>query len=70
VIPFSLARAAEIELAIFDPRGRRVAALAGGWWPAGDHAVTWTAATRPAGTYLVRLTAGGQSATRKCALIK
>ncbi len=59
-VPFALERPAGIELAVFDLRGRRLATLAEGSWPAGWHAATWDGrdqSGRPAasGTYLARL---------------
>jgi len=40
-VEFSLARPAGIEIDVVDVRGRRVASLARGPWPAGSHAVEW-----------------------------
>jgi hypothetical protein len=59
-VPFTLERAARIELAVFDLRGHRLAILAVGSWPAGWHAATWDGHDQdgqPAasGTYLARL---------------
>jgi hypothetical protein len=60
VLHFALARAATVDLAIFDVTGRKVAVLAQGPRPAGRHALRWDgrdlAGRRAAsGTYLARL---------------
>ena len=52
-IGFALARAAEIEINVFDLLGRRVASLARGVWPAGAHEVEWSG-DAPAGLYVLR----------------
>ncbi|HKQ57858.1 MAG TPA: hypothetical protein VJY35_08305 [Candidatus Eisenbacteria bacterium] len=68
---FSLERAANVRLAVFDLQGRTIAVLVDGPHEAGDHAVTWDARGRATGLYLCRLdareTGGGTvaSATRK-----
>jgi hypothetical protein len=65
-IAFGLARAAAIEIAVFDLLGRRVASPARGSWPAGTHEVVWSGRTNgeqpaPSGVYLVRYAfPGGQ----------
>ena len=52
-IAFRLAHDAEIEIAVLDLVGRRVASLARGVWPAGAHEVAWGGGA-PAGFYVVR----------------
>jgi hypothetical protein len=54
-LSFTLGREARIRLSIFDIRGRKVAVLAEGSYPAGEHAVSWDARRQPAGVYLCRL---------------
>jgi poly(beta-D-mannuronate) lyase len=63
-IEFSVARAGEVELAIYDVEGRRVALLAQGRYPAGRHQAEWRAAEAPAGIYFCRLRLGAAVATR------
>ena len=63
-IHFSLQTDADIELAIFDLRGRAVARLASGTWPAGQHEVGWRGvdgdgAAVASGTYFARLNVAG-----------
>jgi hypothetical protein len=68
---FRLPRAQEIDLAVFDAAGRRLATLARGAWPAGEHTVAWNGDDRrgvpaPAGSYFARLRGArdGQRAAR------
>jgi hypothetical protein len=78
-VPFALQREAGIELAVFDLRGRRLATLAEGSWPAGWHTATWDGrdqAGQPAasGTYLARLRvrdpAGDYTFVQRMTLVK
>jgi hypothetical protein len=64
-IPFTLARRAHTELAVFDLAGRRVATLVDGVREAGAHAATFEARGLAAGVYLVRLAADGASRSRR-----
>ena len=67
-VTFSLPAAQDVRLEVFDALGRRVATLAEGAFPAGDHRATWGGrggGTRAgSGLYLVRLTAPGGVETR------
>jgi hypothetical protein len=72
---FTLARAASVSLAIFDPAGRRIREVTSGAASAGAHAVTWdlrdeAGHTAGAGIYLARLEADGHVVTRKLAKLK
>ncbi len=64
-LTFALPTASQIRLEVFDALGRRVATVAEGTRPAGTHEVTFAARDLPPGLYLVRLTAGSQTATRR-----
>lgn len=64
-LTFALPAPTEIRLEVFDALGRRVATVAEGSRPAGTHEVTFAARDLPPGLYLVRLTAGSQTATRR-----
>lgn len=55
LLRFSLAREADVRLAIFDLLGRELTVLATGRHPAGSHAVRWHAGRVPSGAYLCRL---------------
>jgi 1,4-alpha-glucan branching enzyme len=73
-VGFTLPRAGDAELAVFDPQGRRVATLLRGALPAGTREVTWdgrdAAGARAApGVYLVRLRAATGAVTRRVALL-
>ena len=61
VLPFRLAEAADVEIAVLDVLGRVVARLGEGRYVAGGHEATFDAASLPAGTYLVRVRATGAS---------
>jgi hypothetical protein len=69
-IRFSIPRLAEVQLAVYDVRGRLVREIARGPEAAGAHEVRWNGldvdgAHVPAGVYFYRLTASGETITRK-----
>ena len=75
VIAFELERPARVSLSVHDVSGRAVATLAEGEFGRGPHEVSWNGLaadgrTLPAGVYLVRMTAGGSSLTRKMTLVR
>ena len=68
-VTFALDRPREIELAVYDLRGRRLAVLAGGRWDAGEHRLTWDGlgaggAPLASCAYLLRLDADGGAVVR------
>lgn len=63
-VRFSLAEAATVRLEAFDALGRRVAILAEGPRPAGQHTARFDGSALAPGLYLVRLTASGSSGER------
>ncbi len=70
VISYSLPAEAEVDLRVIDRGGRVVTTLASGRQPAGRYRVTWNLDSRARaelanGVYFYRLTAGGNTATRK-----
>lgn len=68
VIAYSVgasAAGADLELAVYDLAGRRVATLADGPAVAGRHEVAWDASAAAAGVYLARLTVAGESHTTR-----
>jgi len=74
-VRFRVAETGPVELAVYDPAGRRVRELATGPWPAGEHAVLWdgrddTGRSVAAGTYVALLRAGGEQRSRKLSLVK
>ena len=69
-LSYSLAREGRVTLVAFDALGRAVRHLADGTQQAGPHQLVWDlrddgGAVLPPGLYLVRLTAGGASFTRR-----
>jgi len=69
-VRFALPEAADVELAVYDMLGRVVARLVGEERPAGRYEVEWTADGLASGTYLLRLTAGEFTATRRIQLAR
>lgn len=68
---FSLARPGSVRLEVYDPAGRYVRSLVGGWRQAGIHLAAWdgrttSGAEAPCGVYFYRLEAAGQTRTRIC----
>ncbi|MEM1040997.1 MAG: endonuclease/exonuclease/phosphatase family protein [Bacteroidota bacterium] len=64
-LAYDLPAAATVQLEVFDALGRRVATLGQGPRSAGTHEVTFAPVRLVPGLYLVRLTADGQTATRR-----
>jgi hypothetical protein len=69
-IHFTVARASEIRLAVYDVMGREAARLAEGIFQAGSYTVHWNAESSPAGVYVCRLESEGIRAVRKMVLMK
>jgi hypothetical protein len=72
-IRFALAHESEVQVAVYDVRGRLVRTLVTGRVSAGAHAAAWDGATdgggrAPAGIYFVQMRADGVRRTRKLAL--
>ena len=64
-IPFTLAEAASVDMALYDAQGRLVASLASGRFPAGQHALPFHAQGLPPGVYFYQLRVGAHAASRK-----
>jgi hypothetical protein len=69
-IGFTLPVAAQVDLRVWGVDGREIARLATGTWSEGRHAVEWSGADSrghrtPPGVYFVRLSAAGQTQTRR-----
>jgi hypothetical protein len=74
-IGFTLPEAMNVELAVFDIAGRKVAQLASGPYGAGDHRAVWAGTDAsgralPAGAYIYRLDAGNVRLVRKLAILR
>jgi len=74
-IPFTLAHTAEIDLAVYDLAGRRVATLMKGRVDAGRHAVAWSGRTvwgarAPTGIYFYQIRTDGRRIARRMLLLK
>ena len=65
-----LSETSRVRVEIFDVLGRSVAVLSDGVLPAGVHTLTWNAADRNSGTYLVRMSTEQTTSVRKVMLIK
>ncbi len=75
MIPFSLAKAGEATLSIYNITGQRVATLVDGKQPAGHHIARWNGhddagKTLASGIYFARLDAGTFSQTKKLMMLK
>lgn len=70
VIPFEIARTAEVNLTVFDLSGRRVATLVSGRLDAGRHEAVFEAGDLSAGVYLYNLNTGTFTMTRKVVMVK
>ena len=66
----SLPRDADVDLAVHDIAGRRVATLTNGRLPAGRRDFTWNGAGARDGVYFVRLTVDGQVLSTRAALLR
>ncbi len=75
VIEFSLARASEISLTIYNTKGQKVRSLLNEHRAVGDHQVIWDGRDErgrnmPSGVYLYRLVTGEEALTRKMMILK
>ena len=69
-ISYELPEAADVQLAIFDLSGRKVAELQNGRQIAGLHTVAFDASSMSSGVYIYRIQAGNEVLARKMTLIK
>lgn len=69
-ISFTLAAASTVRLAVYDGLGREVALLASGFYSAGSHHVEFAAKGLSSSLYVYKLTAAGQSWTKKMVLLQ
>ena len=69
-VAFTLPEAADVRVEVVDALGRRVAVLAEGVRAAGRHEAAFDGSGLPAGLYVVRLSAGGQSLTQSITVVR
>jgi len=74
-ISFEIPRAERLSVTVYDTRGRAVAVLADGAYPAGRFDLVWDGTDRsgreaPSGIYLARMTAGSFSEARRLVLLR
>src|SRR5690606_23019616 len=69
-ITYDVPKAAAVRLAVYDALGREVAVLVDGEVEAGRHEASLDAATLAPGVYLVRLSAGAFTATRRVTVVR
>jgi hypothetical protein len=70
MISFTLSRDADIELAVFNMAGQRIATIENARYPAGNHTITWNGAgdagkKLETGMYLLRMKMGSEANTLK-----
>jgi hypothetical protein len=69
-INFSIPRASDVSMGIFDISGRLSDNLVSGKITAGNHAIVWDASAYPTGIYFCRMQAASFVETRKLVLMK
>lgn len=69
-VMFSLPKASEVSLSVFDVLGREVGRLINGTLNAGEHQAEWNCAECAAGIYLFRLEAAGRAFVQKAVFAK
>ncbi len=70
IIKYNLPQSGTVQLTIYNILGEKVINLVGGYQKAGEKRVRWQANSFPSGIYFCQLKAGGQTITKKLALIK
>jgi zinc protease len=69
-IAYTLPRAANVALRVYDVRGRVLWTLTDEFQQAGRHSIVWDARDVSSGIYFYRITAGGLEQSRKCMILK
>src|SRR4030095_11540119 len=69
-IKFSVPKAGNVKLVVFDVLGKEVTTLVNGFQTAGNYVVDFNASTLSSGVYFYRLEAGDFTATKKMLLVK
>lgn len=69
-IGFTLAKAGNVTLEIFNIIGQEIATLIDKELEAGEHNIVWNVVGLPSGVYYYRLSSGDQNRTKRCTLLK
>ncbi len=69
-IKYSVAKAGEVHLSVYNMMGQKVSDLVSGNKQAGSYSISWNAEGMASGMYFYRLSAAGQTVTRQMTLIK
>jgi hypothetical protein len=69
-IAFSLPKSGNVELAVYDIAGRKVATLANGTMTAGSHEASFNGSGVPAGVYFYRLAFEGKTLTNRMVVVR
>jgi len=69
-ISYSLPKSGDMELAVYDIVGQKVATLAAGVMSVGRHEVSWNGASVAAGVYFYRLSFEGTTRTNRMAVVR
>ena len=69
-VRLTLPEATDVAVVVYDAAGRRVAVLAEGRRGAGETTLVWNAQGLPAGRYVARATAAGQTATHALTVVR
>ena len=69
-VQFALKQSSDVTLSVYDALGRQVAQLVSGNMEAGDHRVSFDAASVPAGIYIFRLAVEGAVQTRRFTVVR
>ncbi len=69
-ITFTLPEASNVNLAVYNLAGRKVADLVNGYMGTGSHTITWNAADYSSGVYFYKLVAGDKVITKRATLLK
>jgi len=70
MISYSIPQAGDITIEVYDLLGRKVAALFDGYQQAGNHSLVWYPVNQASGIYLIKLSDGDMTQTRKVTLLR
>ncbi len=69
-IEFSLEKPSKVTLEVYNVLGRKVATLLDNTMNSGEHTINWNASSMPSGIYFYKLSANGETMTRRMTLLK